>query len=62
MAATDRRVISFADDEDGQLNATWSPSSKRLVVTVGKRGDRAQVELTPAQVRQFGRFLADAPA
>jgi hypothetical protein len=58
MAATHRRVITFEDEEGGQLNATWSPSGTRLIVTVGRRGERAQVQLTPEQVRTLGVFLA----
>jgi hypothetical protein len=58
MPGTDGRVITFEDDEGGQLNATWSKTGKRLIVTVGRRGERTQVQLTPEQVRTLGVFLA----
>ena len=47
------------DDEGGRLNATWSRSGKRLIVTVSRRASVAQVELTHADVEHLARFLAE---
>jgi hypothetical protein len=55
-----RRAIQFDDSERNRLNATWSRSGKRLIVSVLPRGswDRAaQVELEPEQVEGLLRFL-----
>jgi len=57
--AEDREAIQFEDGEGGRFHAVWSRSGKRLIVTVTKRGERAQVELRPEQVKDFARFLSD---
>jgi hypothetical protein len=54
----EQQVAQFDDDEGGRLHATWSRSGKRLIVTVTRRGSRAQVELRPAQVEELATFLA----
>jgi hypothetical protein len=53
-----RQAIDLADDEGGELNAIWSRSGKRLIVTVDRRGHHAQIELTHEQVDELARFLA----
>lgn len=53
-----QQVAQFDDDEGGRLHATWSRSGKRLIVTVTRRGNRAQVELRPDQVEELAAFLA----
>lgn len=60
MADFERDVLVADDDEGGRLNATWSRSGKRLIVTVSKRADCAQVELSRADVERFARFLSDS--
>lgn len=59
MASEERRAIRLADDEGGELHATWSRSGKRLILTVDRRGQHAQVELRPEQVVEFARYLTD---
>jgi hypothetical protein len=46
------------DDEGARLNATWSRSGKRLIVTVNRRSTWAQVELRPDQVEELAAFLS----
>ena len=58
MAADERPTIRLADDEGGELDAIWSRSGKRLIVTVQRRGAYAQVELRPEQVAALARYLA----
>ena len=58
MASDEQQAIQLDDDEGGQLHAIWSRSSKRLIVTVARRGDCAQVELRRAQVEELARYLA----
>jgi hypothetical protein len=57
MASDEREAIRLEDEEGGHLHATWSRSRKRLVVTVGRRGERAQVELLPVQVDALAHYL-----
>ncbi|HEV7804512.1 MAG TPA: hypothetical protein VGO80_01720 [Solirubrobacteraceae bacterium] len=57
MAAREYHAIELDDDEGGRLNAIWSGSGKRLIVTVARRGARAQVELRPEQVDALAAFL-----
>ena len=57
MPSDERQSIRLKDDEGGQLYATWSRSGKRLIVTVSRRGEWAQVELRPAQVEALARYL-----
>ena len=52
-------MIRLEDDEGGHLHATWSRSGKRLIVTVRRRGEWAQVELRPQQVEELARYLGD---
>ena len=59
MIAEDRETIQFEDDEGGRFHAVWSRSGKRLIVTVTRRGERAQVELRPEQVDYLIRLLSD---
>jgi hypothetical protein len=59
MASDERPAIRLEDDEGGHLHATWSRSGKRLIVTVRRRGEWAQVELRPQQVEEFARYLAN---
>ena len=60
VASDERQTIRLEDDEGGHLHATWARSGKRLIVTVGRRGDRAQVELRPVQVDELARYLTAA--
>jgi hypothetical protein len=59
IAVSDRETIRFEDDEGGRFDAVWSRSGKRLIVTVKRRGEWAQVELRPEQVDDLARFLSD---
>ena len=59
MIAEDRKTIQFEDDEGGRFDAVWSRSGKRLIVTLKRRGQWAQVELRPEQVEDLARFLSD---
>lgn len=56
--SADEQVAEFDDDEGARLNLTWSRSGKRLIVTVNRRGNRAQVELRPEQVEELAAFLS----
>ncbi len=58
----ERQAINFSDDEGGAFNATWSRSGKRLIVTVDRRENHAQVELRPGQARVLWMFLAETSA
>ena len=49
--------MRLVDDEGGHLHATWSRSGKRLIVTVTRRGEPAQIELRPVQVHELARYL-----
>jgi hypothetical protein len=60
MASDERETIRLEDDEGGHLQATWSRSGKRLILTVGRRGEWAQVELRPVQVDELARYLSAA--
>jgi hypothetical protein len=51
-------VTNLDDDEGGHLNATWSRSGRRLIVTVDRRGTWAQVQLRPDQVEELAAFLS----
>lgn len=57
MASDERPSIRLADDEGGELHAVWSRSEKRLIVTVDRRGQHAQVELRPGQVAELAHYL-----
>jgi hypothetical protein len=57
MASEERPTIRLADDEGGEFYAIWSRSGKRLIVTVDRRGQHAQVELRPDQVAELARYL-----
>jgi len=59
MPSDDRRTIRLEDDGGGYLDAIWSRSGKRLIATVGGRGECAQVELRPAQVDELAHHLTD---
>jgi len=59
VIAEDRKTIQFEDDEGGRFDAVWSRSGKRLIVTLKRRGQWAQVELRPEQVEDLARFLSD---
>jgi hypothetical protein len=61
MGAPERAAVEFQDDEGGSLNAVWSRSGRRLIVTVNRRGEWAQVELRREQVDEFAAFLAEQP-
>jgi hypothetical protein len=60
MASDERPTIRLQDDEGGHFDATWSRSGKRLIVTVNRRGQWAQVELRPEQVDELARYLSPA--
>jgi hypothetical protein len=59
MPAREYHAIELDDDEGNRLNAAWSGSGKRLIVTVNRRGTWAQVQLRPEQVEALGAFLAE---
>jgi hypothetical protein len=59
--AEDRRPMKLAHDEGGKLHAVWSRSGKRLIITVDRRQQHAQVDLRPDQVAQLGHYLAEQP-
>jgi hypothetical protein len=59
MGTTGREAVEFHDDEGGLLNAVWSRSGRRLIVTVNRRGEWAQVELRREQVDELAAFLAE---
>jgi hypothetical protein len=59
MPAHEYHAIELDDDEGGGLNAVWSGSGKRLIVTVNWRGKWAQVELRPEQVEDLVAFLEE---
>jgi hypothetical protein len=59
MTSDERPIIRVADDEGGELYAIWSRSRRRLIVTVDRRGQHAQVELRPEQVVELARYLTD---
>ena len=61
MDTAARGAVELHDDEGGLLNAVWSRSGKRLIVTVNRRGEWAQVELRREQVEQLAGFLAEQP-
>jgi hypothetical protein len=61
MGALEREAVEFRDDEGGSLNAVWSGSGRRLIVTVNRRGEWAQVELRGEQVDKLAVFLAEQP-
>jgi hypothetical protein len=52
-----RQVINLTDEDGGKLNAIWSRSGKRLILTVDRRSEHAQIELTAAQVDELAHFL-----
>ena len=52
--------ITLEDDESRRLNATWSRSRKRLIVTVTTTQSHAQVELRPDQVEALAEFLSES--
>jgi hypothetical protein len=62
MPREERRSIQLDGDERDRLETGWSRSGKRLIVTVWKRDQWAQVELEPAQVEELARFLAETVA
>ena len=62
MPKQGRESITLNGAEGDQLNAIWSRSGRRLIVTVRKRDQWAQVELRPDQVDTFARFLAEKVA
>jgi hypothetical protein len=62
MPKEDRAAIKLDGREQDQLDATWSRSGKRLIVTVTRRGQWAQVELEQGQVETLNRFLAETVA
>ena len=59
MASDERPTIQLEDDEGGHFHATWSRSRKRLIVTVRRRGEWAQIELRPEQVEELAGYLTD---
>jgi hypothetical protein len=61
MGAPERKAVELRDDEGGSLNAVWSRSGRRLIVTVNRRGEWAQVELRREQVDELVSFLAEQP-
>jgi hypothetical protein len=61
MGVPEREAVEFYDDEGGSLNAVWSRSGRRLIVTVNRRGESAQVELRREQVDKLAAFLAEQP-
>jgi hypothetical protein len=62
MDAPERDAVELHDDEGGRLNAVWSRSGKRLIVTVHRRGEWAQVELRPNQVEDLAAFMSERRA
>ena len=60
----ERRSITIDDDESRRLDATWSRSGKRLIVTVTTKTwkDPRQIELRPEQVEALIEFLAETLA
>jgi hypothetical protein len=69
MAKSEERpAIQLDDGESNRLEAIWSRSGSRLIVSIvphGKVGLEwhmvGQVELTPEQVDELRRFLAQRP-
>jgi hypothetical protein len=61
MGGVEREAVDLRDDEGGSLNAVWSRSGRRLIVTVKRRGEWAQVELRREQVDTLAAFLAGQP-
>jgi hypothetical protein len=61
MGASERAAVELQDDEGGLLNAVWSRSGRRLIVTVNRRGEWAQVELRHEQVAELAAFLREQP-
>ncbi|WP_205696314.1 hypothetical protein [Conexibacter sp. SYSU D00693] len=57
MGTDPRPVTEFEDDEGSKLHATWSRSGKRLIVTVERRRQWAQVELRPEEAAELARWL-----
>jgi hypothetical protein len=57
MSSDEGQTIRLDDDEGGHLHATWSRSGRRLIVTVGRGDQRAQVELQQSQVEELARYL-----
>lgn len=57
----ERLTFDVDDDEGSHLNATWSRSGRRLVITVHRsHGHHEQIALTPAQVAELAAYLAGA--
>jgi hypothetical protein len=61
MTKRERQSIQIDDDEGRRLNATWSRSGRRLIVTATNksRDTMSQVELTPEQVQQLAGFMSE---
>ncbi len=60
----ERPSIRIEGDDHRFIDAQWSRSWKRLIITVRRGGDwdtAQQVELTPEQVQELASFLSAAP-
>jgi hypothetical protein len=58
----ERPALHIQGDERKFVNAIWSRSGKRVILSAGRSWDTAgQVELTPEQAEELARFLAAGP-
>jgi hypothetical protein len=59
MPPVERSSLKLKDDDGNRLNAIWSRSGKRLILTVtaGISGEARQIELRAGQVEVLARFL-----
>jgi hypothetical protein len=65
MSKEQRPAIELNDEARNRLQAAWSRSGKRLLVTVYRRGrwdEAAQIELDGEQVGELQAFLAETRA
>jgi hypothetical protein len=62
MPTDERESIWVDGDEGDRLQAVWSRSGKRLILTIWKRGELTQIELRRAELAKLQRFFAETNA